>query len=142
MSRLPTTLARTFAALATALLLGGSALSAATPGYPTGRFTVAGIVVPPAQILDARALPDATGRPSLMVTLAPAAAKTVAAGAHGTGELPVTLDGRALGTSAAALLAQGGVVQFSGDFGSYDAAGAIARRISGKDPVPESESDE
>ena len=133
---------RAFAALGLALLLAGSSAIAAPAGnYPTGVFTVAGHKVAPKDILDARALPDTAGKPSLMVTLTPDAAKALTAGAHGP-RLPCALDGKPLGDSAAASLSSDNVIQLSGDFGDYAAASALARRISGHDPVPDSETDE
>jgi hypothetical protein len=136
---------RTLAALALALLLAGSAAANAAPPaaaktYPTGRFEVAGKPVPPTAVLDARALPDMQGKPSLMVTLAPATAAVLAAGANGT--VAATLDGKPLGTSPADALRTDHVLQLSGAFGDYPATAAIARRISGRDPLPDSESDE
>ncbi len=131
---------RTIAALALALLLAGSAAAAAAGRtYPTGRFEVAGTLVPPAHILDARALPDMGGKPSLMVTLDPA---TAAALAKGDAPLAAILDGKPIGTSPVDALRSDHVLQLSGGFASYDAAGALARRISGRDPLPDSESDE
>lgn len=132
---------RTLAALALALLLAGSAAVAAPPAksYPTGSFMVAGTLVAPSHILDARALPDMAGKPSLMVTLDPA---TAAALAKGDAPLPATLDGRPLGTSPVDALRSDHVLQLSGDFASYDVAAALARRISGRDPLPDSETDE
>ncbi|WP_419825108.1 hypothetical protein [Sphingomonas sp.] len=129
------------AALGLALLLTGSAAWAGA-AYPTGRFAVAGVGVAPAQVLDARALPDAGGKPSLMVTLTAAGVAAVKAAAKGATDLAVTLDGKPLGASPAAALADGGALQISGEFGDYAAASATARRISGKDPVPESLGDE
>jgi hypothetical protein len=131
---------RTLAALALALLLAGSAAVAAPPPktYPTGRFEVAGARVAPSHILDARALPDMAGKPSLMVTLDPA---TAAALTKRDAALPATLDGKPLGTSPADALRSDHVLQLSGGFESYDVAAALARRISGRDPLPDSEND-
>ena len=130
---------RTIAALALALLLAGSAAVAAGRTYPTGRLEVAGTPVPPARILDARALPDMAGQPSLMVTLDPATAAVLATGGA---PLAVTLDGRPLGATPVDALRSDHVLQLSGGFASYEAAAALARRISGRDPLPDSESDE
>jgi hypothetical protein len=134
--------ARALAALGFALLLAGRA-GAAPPraAYPNGRLVAAGVAVAADQVLDARALPDMAGKPSLMVTLAPAAASAVKARAGGD-TFPVTLDGKTLGASPAAALAESGALMLSGDYGDYAAASALARRISGHDPVPDSESDE
>lgn len=132
---------RTLAALGLALLLAGSAAAATVKAktYPTGRFTVAGHVVAPGDVLDARAIPDMAGKPSLMVTLSPAAAAAIGAA---TGTLPCLLDGQPIGTSPAEPLASEHVLQVSGAFSDYDKAAEAARRISGRDPLPESEGDE
>ena len=130
---------RTLAALGLAFLLAGSALAATVvkaKSYPTGSFVVAGHVVAAKDVLDARAIPDMSGKPSLMVTLAPAAAAAIKAQAGA--RLPCTLDGKALGSSPADALTSDHVLQLSGDFGDYDATAALARRISGHDPVPDS----
>lgn len=137
--------ARTIAALAVALLLGGSvAAVAAHPApaktYPTGRFEVGGKPVPPTAILDARALPDMAGKPSLMVTLTPDAAAMLTAGPGAT--VSATLDGRPLGESPTDALRTDHVLQLSGSFSDYATATAVARRISGRDPLPDSDSDE
>jgi hypothetical protein len=138
---------RTVAALALALLLAGSTGAAGAKAplkppaktYPTGSFAVAGTLIAPGEILDARSLPDMQGKPSLMVTITPAAAAAIHA-APGM-DLPCTLDGKPLGASPAGALADH-VIQISGSFADYDAAAALARRISGRDPLPDSDSDE
>jgi hypothetical protein len=134
---------RTLLALGAALLLAGSAL-AVTPAkpktYPTGAFVIAGHKIAPTDVLDARALPDMQGKPSLMVTLTPAAATTIG-GAVGD-KLPCMLDGKALGDSPADALKTDHIVALSGDFGDYGATAALARRISGRDPLPDAEGDE
>lgn len=130
---------RTLAALGIALLLAGSAVAATVvkaKSYPTGSFVVAGHVIAAKDVLDARAIPDMSGKPSLMVTLTPAAVTAIKASA--AERLPCTLDGKALGSSPVDALTSDHVLQLSGDFGDYDATAALARRISGHDPVPDS----
>ncbi len=135
---------RLLIALGAALLLTGSAI-AAKPGaapaktYPTGAFVVAGHALKPTDILDARAIPDISGKPSLMVTLTAAAATAIGAPSGDT--VACTLDGKALGLSPAGALASDHVLQLSGDFGDYAATAALAKRISGRDPLPDSEGD-
>jgi len=137
---------RILVALGAALLLTGSAIAAkpvtkaAAKTYPTGTFLVAGHALKPTDILDARAIPDMAGKPSLMVTLTPAAANAIG-GAPGS-KIVCTLDGKPLGASPADALASDHVLQLSGEFGDYAATAALARRISGRDPVPDSEGDE
>ena len=131
---------RTLVALGFALLLAGSTAAATVAAkartYPTGTFAIASHVVAAKDVLDARAIPDMSGKPSLMVTLTPAAAAAIKAQAGAS--LPCTLDGKALGSSPADMLTSDHVLQLSGDFGDYDATAALARRISGHDPVPDS----
>jgi hypothetical protein len=135
---------RALMALGAALLLAGSAVAAApakpAKTYPTGTFAVAGHKVAPTDVLDARALPDMQGKPSLMVTLTPAAAAAIG-GAADT-KLPCTLDGKAIGESSADALKSDHILALSGDFGDYEATAALARRISGRDPLPDAEGDE
>jgi hypothetical protein len=137
---------RTLAALGFALLLAGSAV-AATPAkpvktYPTGAFSVADHKIASTDVMDARAIPDMTGKPSLMITLTPAAAAAAAIGGKAGDKLPCTLDGKPLGTSPADALTSDHILAISGDFADYDTAAALARRISGRDPLPDSEGDE
>jgi hypothetical protein len=135
---------RALAALGFALLLAGSAVAAAparsAKTYPTGAFAVADHKIAPTDVMDARAIPDMTGKPSLMITLTPAAATAI--GGKAGDKLACTLDGKPLGTSPADALATDHILAVSGDFGDYDATAALARRISGRDPLPDSEGDE
>jgi hypothetical protein len=135
---------RAFAALGFALMLAGSAVAAAparpAKAYPTGAFAVADHRIAPTDVMDARAIPDMTGKPSLMITLTPAAAAAIGGKAGDT--LACTLDGKPLGTSPADALATDHILAVSGDFADYDATAALARRISGRDPLPDSEGDE
>ena len=134
---------RTLLALGAALLLAGSAAAAppaAPKTYPTGAFAVAGHALLPTDVLDARAIPDMQGKPSLMVTLTAAAANAIGGGANG--RLPCTLDDKPLGDSPADALKTDHILALSGDYGDYDATAALARRISGRDPLPDSEGDE
>lgn len=132
------------AALGVTLLLAGSAMAAGVAHapaktYPTGAFVVAGHALKPTDILDARALPDMGGKPSLMVTVTPQAALAI----HpDTAPLDCTLDGKPLGTSPAGALVGDHVLQISGTFADYETAAALARHISGRDPLPDAESDE
>lgn len=135
---------RLFAAFGLSLLLAGSALAAApakpVKSYPTGVFAVAGHTVAAKDVLDARAIPDMAGKPSLMVTLSPAAATAIKVEAGA--KILCTLDDKPLGASPADALASDHILQLSGDFGDYDATAALARRISGHDPLPDTEGDE
>jgi hypothetical protein len=132
------------AAFGLALLLAGSAVAATVKApaktYPVGTFVVAGHKLAATDILDARAIPDMAGKPSLMITLTPAAATAI--GGTAGSKLPCTLDDKPIGASPADALAADHIVALSGDFGDYDAVSALARRISGRDPLPDSEGDD
>jgi hypothetical protein len=135
---------RIAAALGLALLLAGSAVAAppARPAktYPTGAFSVGDHKILPTDVMDARAIPDMTGKPSLMITLTPAAASAI--GGKAGDRLACTLDGKPIGTSPADALGTDHILAISGDFGDYEATAALARRISGRDPLPDTEGDE
>ena len=62
--------------------------------------------------------------------------------AAGPPRLECTLDGKPLGDSARDALTGDHLLQLSGNFGDYDATAALARRISGRDPLPDSDGDE
>ncbi len=106
---------------------------------PAEVLTIAGERFAQSEIIDARAVADATG-PAILVTLGPAATKRFATITRANVGRPVTV---ALGSkplSAPYVLEpiEAGSFQISGQR-SFAEAAAIARRISGKDPLPESD---
>lgn len=122
------------------LAIGAMMLLAALPmsarGQAAGAFTIAGETFTPDEILDARAMPDIGGTASITITLAPEAAGRLAAITRAREEKPamVVLDGEALGNPEAPIV--DGVLTIAGDFDVGEAE-ALAKRISGKDPLPE-----
>lgn len=114
------------------------AATPATATFETGKLTIAGEVFAPAEILDARALPDINGKVGIMLTLAPAAAKRLEAITAGLVGKPmlVALDGKSLMAEMIRKPISGGVIELPGRWSLNDGE-ALARRISGRDPVPE-----
>ncbi|MBV9843388.1 MAG: hypothetical protein JOY99_17935 [Sphingomonadaceae bacterium] len=118
-----------------ALLL---ALLGATPAAGGG-FTVAGEPFAQADIMDARTVPDGSGSAALLVTFTPKGAAHLKAlsMAHDGQPVAIVLDGRTLSEPVMHRPIDDGQLEITGDFGTFDAAATLAKRISGKDPVPE-----
>ena len=110
---------------------------AATP-FATGALTIAGEAFAVTEVLDARALPDINGKVGIMLTLTPAAAKRlggISAALVGK-PMPVALDGKLLGGEVLRKPLASGVIEIPGRWNLTDAE-ALARRISGRDPLPD-----
>ncbi len=119
------------------LLLSASALHAAE----RRAFLIEGTPIAESEVLDARALPTLSGKPDIMVTLSDAAVKKISkkrAPNLRSVQVAVVLDGRPLPAIRDPDPAQGNVVQISGDYKSIAEAARLAKRISGKDPLPDS----
>lgn len=103
------------------------------------KFLIANEPFGESDILDARAQPELDGTSSIRITFGEAAAKRVAAitqrlvgkAAH------VALDDATLADPVVRAPINDGVLQLSGPW-STSAATALAKRISGKDPLPDS----
>lgn len=110
----------------------------AAQGYPTGSLTVAGEKFAPAEILDARAVPDLNGKAGIMLTLDPAATKRLAAITEALTGKPmlVALDGKTLVAEMIRAPIRDGVIEVPGRYALPEAE-ALAKRISGKDPLPD-----
>lgn len=121
-------------ALIASLLLVAAPALAATPG-----FTIAGQPFAQSEVMDARAMPDMDGAASIMLTFTPAAGKRLLAiTTAGMGKpLPIALDGKTLVEPLVESPIDGGVMEVSGHFPLSEAE-ALAKRISGKDPLPDS----
>ena len=107
-------------------------------GFETGKLTIAGQAFAPADILDARALPDINKKVGILLTLTPPAAERlgeITAALIGK-PMSVALDGKTLGGELIRKPLTGGTVEIPGRWNLSDAE-AIARRISGKDPLPD-----
>lgn len=130
-----------------ALLLPFAVSSLATPLYAaapvtkpfaTGALTIAGEAFAVSDVLDARALPDINGKVGIMLTLTPAAAQRlgeISAALVGR-PMPVALDGKLLGGEVLRKPLTSGVIEIPGRWNLSDAE-ALARRISGRDPLPD-----
>jgi hypothetical protein len=90
-------------------------------------FAVGGVPLKPGDILDGRAIAGGDGKPVVMITLTAAAAKRIA------GRAQVTLDGKPV-----AARVTDAVIEIDGTPG-FPAAEALALRLSGKPPLPETE---
>jgi preprotein translocase subunit SecD len=120
--------------------LAGASAAAADPvqRFETGKLTIAGEAFAPDEILDARALPDINDKVGIMLTLTPEAAKRlgeITAALVGKPML-VALDGKTIAAEMIAKPVTGGVIEIPGRWNLTDAE-ALARRISGKDPLPD-----
>ena len=131
--------------LALALLVAAPALApacsiAAPPATPfeTGRLTIAGEAFAATDLLDARALPDINGKVGLMLTLTPAAAKRLEAisGSLVGKPMLVALDGKTLAGELIRKPIANGVIELPGRW-TLTEGEALARRISGRDPLPD-----
>ena len=123
--------------LAMAMFAAAPAAMAATP-FPTGQLTIGGEPFAVSDILDARALPDINGKVGVMISLTPAAAKRLEAisGALVGKPMMIALDGKALAGEMIRKPIAGGVVELPGRWSLTDGE-ALARRISGRDPLPD-----
>ena len=134
-------MSRRFALL---LLVAGplaTAATAATPApalFETGRLTIAGEAFATSDVLDARALPDINGKVGIMLSLTPAAASRlgIISGALVGQPLPVALDDMPLSAELVRKPQTDGVIEIPGRWNLSEAE-ALARRISGQDPLPD-----
>jgi len=126
------------ALLALPLAMQARAAAPMAPAFATGKLMIAGEPFDPAEIVDARALPDVNKKVGIMLTLSPAAAQRlsqITAALVGKPML-VALDGKTLGAELIRKPVNGGVIEIPGRWTLTDAE-ALARRISGKDPLPD-----
>ncbi len=102
-------------------------------------FTIAGEPFAQADILDARAMPDVDGTAGIMLTFTPPAGQRLLAltAARLGKPLPIALDGKTLVEPTVDVPIDGGVIEIGGHFPLAEAE-ALAKRISGKDPLPDS----
>ena len=103
-----------------------------------GAFSIAGQRFATTTILDARAVPLLDGGASILITFTPDGAKQLAAltKAHKDKEVAIALDGKTLMAPVVREPVESGIVEVSGTFTLAEAE-ALAKRISGKEPVPE-----
>ena len=114
-------------------------LAAAAAGAPPAGFAIGGEAFSQRDILDARAMPTLDGIATIMLTFTPPAArrlKTLTTAQVGKA-MPVTLDGKLLAEPVVEEPIAGGVIEMDGHFQLPEAT-ALAKRISGRDPLPDS----
>ena len=106
--------------------------------YETGKLMIGGEAFAASEVADARAMPDINKQVGIMVSLTPAGAKRLEGITTSLVGKPmmVTLDGKSLSAELIRKSVAGGVIEIPGRW-SLDAAEALARRISGKDPLPD-----
>lgn len=106
--------------------------------YETGQLTIGGETFLASEVADARAMPDINKRVGIMLSMTSDGAKRLEAisGAHIGKPLPVVLDGTTLGAEAVRKPITDGVIELPGRW-SLDEAETLARRISGRDPLPD-----
>ncbi|WP_374649496.1 hypothetical protein [Rhizorhabdus sp.] len=111
---------------------------AATLPFATGKLTIGGAAFTPAEVMDARALPDINGKVGIMLTLTPDAAKRLEgiSGALVGKPLLIALDGKTLAAELVRKPIRDGVIELPGRWSLTDGE-ALARRISGRDPLPD-----
>ena len=107
---------------------------------PANQLTIGGEPFAQSDIVDARAIADGSGMPVIYVTLTPAAAgrlATITASRVGK-PVPIAVGDTVITTPVVREAITGGNLEISG-IASFDAAKTMARRISGKEPLPESD---
>jgi hypothetical protein len=109
----------------------------ATP-FETGQLMIGGEPFAVGEVLDARALPDINGKVGVMITLTPAGAKRLEgiSGALVGKPMIVALDGKTLVAELIRKANASGVIEIPGRWSLADGE-ALARRISGRDPLPD-----
>lgn len=103
------------------------------------KFTIAGQKFKENDIVDARPLPDLNGTAAILLTFEDKAAKRLSKISRKNRQKPVAiaLDGKTLVRPVFHNIIDDGMIQISGLF-TLDQATLLARRISGKDPLPDS----
>jgi preprotein translocase subunit SecD len=106
---------------------------------PADRLTIGGVPFPQSDFLDARAIFDETGAPVIYVTLSPSGRAKLAkvTRANVGKEMPLMIGSRLLTKPIVREPLLAGTLQISG-IANVEEAKALAKAMSGKDPLPES----
>lgn len=114
-------------------------LAAPALAQSAGGLTIGGERFAQDEIIDARAIASETGQPAILVTFGPKAAERLRALSGGRigKTLPMVLDGTTLIEPVVHEAIGSGAITISGLDVDFAQAEAIAKRISGKEPVPE-----
>lgn len=115
------------------ILIGASAAGAER------NFTIAGETYPETEILDARAQPELDGTATIRITFSETAARRIALATQRLVGKPahVALDEVTVADPIVREPIRDGVIQLTGAWTIADAE-ALAKKISGKDPLPDS----
>jgi preprotein translocase subunit SecD len=121
--------------IAIVLTLPGVAMAA-----DSSQFTIAGEAFPQSEIVDARALPQLDGSAALMLTFEGASVDRIAriSRAHVGKSVSLALNGRTLCEPVIREVITVGEMVVVCGAGPLDAIAALAKVISGKDPLPDS----
>ena len=111
----------------------------AKPAQTARVFTIAGEAFSEAEIIDARAQPDISGKATIMITFDDNGRIKLArlSGANKAKPMPFVLDGQTLMAPVVIDPIIDGVAQITGMF-TITEAEVIAKKISGKAPLPDS----
>jgi hypothetical protein len=111
---------------------------AAERPFATGKLSIGGEAFVPDEVMDARALPDINGKVGIMITLTPEATKRLEgiSGSLVGKPLLIALDGKNLAAELVRKPILDGVIELPGRWNLTDGE-ALARRISGRDPLPD-----
>jgi preprotein translocase subunit SecD len=120
------------------LIMAFCAFASGATAAGTRTFTIGGIAFVEGDIVDARALPDLAGMPTIMITFSkPAAQRFGVLTAKRKGKpLPIMLDGKVLAQPVVSDAILRGEAQISGSW-PYEEAVRLAKQISGKNPLPD-----
>lgn len=116
-------------------------LSLAVPAFAQGGgVTIGGQGFSQADIVDARGLPEIGGGAAILITMSNGASRRLAdVTRRSVGRtVPVTVDGKEIAAPMVREQIAGGVIQISLPAWTVEQAAALAKRISGKDPLPDS----
>jgi preprotein translocase subunit SecD len=121
------------------LLLTSHALAVPSMAQNKATLSIASERFAQSDVLDARYLPSLDGKPTVMITFTQEAAVRVQAlTARNVGKtIPIIVDGRTISTPMIQTEIAGGVIEIGGVESEQEAI-ALAKQISGKDPLPDS----
>lgn len=124
--------------MAVPLAVPPAIVHAAERTFATGKLSIGGEAFAPDEVMDARALPDINGKVGIMITLTPEAAKRLEgiSGSLVGKPLLIALDGKSLAAELVRKPLLDGVIELPGRWNLTDGE-ALARRISGRDPLPD-----
>ncbi len=116
------------------------AVSLLASGEEAHKLVIGGRVFAQDEIVDARAQPRLDGKSGIIMTLEPEASKRLAGllAVHAAIPVRITLDGKLITEPVMEPSTDGDWVELHGDYSLAEAV-RLAKLISGKEPLPESE---